>query len=69
MVTAVVRVWHAADGWGVIDCEETPGGCWAHFSHIDMDGYRALTAGQQVGLEWEDADQDGFKFRATQVLP
>lgn len=69
MVAAVVRVWHAEDGWGVVDSAETPGGCWAHFSHVEMDGYKKLTAGQHVGLEWETADQDGFNFRAIRVLP
>ena len=68
MVTAVVRVWHAEDGWGVLDCEETPGGCWAHYSVVQMDGYRALASGQQVCLDWEYAEQDGFRFRAVQVL-
>ena len=68
MVTAVVRVWHAEDGWGVLDCEETPGGCWAHSSVVQMDGYRALAPGQQVRLDWEYAEQDGFRFRAVQIL-
>ena len=29
-----VRVWHTEEGWGVIDCPDTPGGCWVHFSHL-----------------------------------
>ena len=68
MVAAVARVWHREDGWGVLDCEETPGGCWVHVSHIEADGYRALAAGQQVRVEWERADQDGFQFRAVRVV-
>lgn len=28
----VVRVRHSEDGWGVIDADATPGGCWAHYS-------------------------------------
>jgi cold shock protein len=40
----VVREWHDEDGWGVLDSEATPGGCWAHFSAVLVDGYRSLRA-------------------------
>ncbi|MEO7753721.1 MAG: cold shock domain-containing protein [Terracoccus sp.] len=70
MVTvAVVRVWHADDGWGVVDCPQTPGGCWVHFSNVQVAGYRALTVGQHVDLEWEEPGQDGFAYRAVTVTP
>ena len=65
----VVRLWNDEDGWGVIDSVRTPGGCWAHFSVVAVAGYRALTPGQEVELEWESADHDGFAFRATKVWP
>jgi cold shock protein len=68
-VDAVVREWHSDQGWGVIDAAETPGGCWAHFSHIAMRGYRELSPGQAVALEWEIADQDGYSYRAVRVWP
>lgn len=29
-----VRVWHTEEGWGVVDCPDTPGGCWVQFSHL-----------------------------------
>ncbi|POH61031.1 cold shock domain-containing protein [Arthrobacter glacialis] len=64
-----VRIWHDEEGWGVIDSEPTPGGCWAHFSHIAVPGYASLKNGQAVILEWEAADQDGFTFRATRLWP
>ena len=67
MTTAVVRVWHADDGWGVVDAQEVPGGCWVHFSVVDMPGYRELRAGQQVLLEFEHVEQDGYAYRATRV--
>ncbi len=67
--TGTVRIWHDEEGWGVIDSNETPGGCWAHFSHLVMPDYRSLEAGQEVGLEAEAAEQDGFSFRATRVWP
>ena len=67
--TGVVRFWQADDGWGVIDSVQTPGGCWAHFSAVQVSGYRTLAAGEPVILEWESADQDGFLFRAIMAFP
>jgi len=52
--TGTVREWHDDEGWGVIDSPDTPGGCWAHFSVVDMQGYRGLTYGSRVLLDAED---------------
>jgi CspA family cold shock protein len=67
--SATVREWHAEQGWGVLDCPDTPGGCWAHFSHLDMPGYRALNPGQQVRLDWETTEVDGYHYCAVHVVP
>jgi len=64
-----VRVWHADKGWGVIDCPDTPGGCWAPFSAVLVPGYQALDAGAVVELAYEAAEQDGYAFRALEVWP
>ncbi|MFG2195305.1 cold shock domain-containing protein [Streptomyces sp. NPDC048639] len=72
MAAATVREWHDEDGWGVLDCPGTPGGCWTHFAHVEMDGYRSLTPGQRVELaEWEGPglEQDGYEYRAVRVVP
>ncbi len=69
MTNGIVRRWHDDQGWGVIDSPDTPGGCWAHFSSVETPGYRKLHAGQRVTLELEDAEQDGFAFRARHVGP
>jgi CspA family cold shock protein len=66
-VVGVVRVWHREQGWGVVDAPEVPGGCWVHFSAVEATGYRELRAGQQVLLEAEAAEQDGYRYRATRV--
>lgn len=68
-VRAVIREWHSEQGWGVIDAPETPGGCWVHFSHICIPGYRVLSSGQAVMLEWEVGAQDGYSFQAVRVWP
>ncbi|KIA74436.1 MULTISPECIES: cold-shock protein [Micrococcaceae] len=63
----VVRFWNDEHGWGVIDPVPTPGGRWAHFSVVEVAGYRSLTAGEKVELDWEAAEQDGYAFRAISV--
>ena len=68
-VDAVVREWRDEEGWGVVDSPQTPGGCWVHFSAIATAGYRTAHAGQDVQLEWEPADQDGFAYRAVRLWP
>jgi cold shock protein len=67
--TGTVRVWHDEEGWGVVDSEPTPGGCWAHFGAVAVEGYGRLEEGQAVELEWEEAEQDGFSYRAVRVWP
>ncbi len=67
--TGCVRVWHDAQGWGVIDSDLTPGGCWTHFSVLLVPGYKALATGQQVSFRFEAADQDGYSFRAVTAWP
>ena len=66
---AIVREWWDEEGWGVVDSAETPGGCWVHFSHLAMEGFRAMTRGQAVKLAWESAAQDGYSYRAVRVVP
>ena len=68
MIQATVREWDDEEGWGVLDSSQTPGGCWAHFSAVEMTGFRSLVAGQKVDLEWESAEQDGYQYRAVLVV-
>lgn len=64
-----VRFWLSEEGWGVIDAPEVPGGCWAHFSVIEMSGFHELHAGQRVRFVAERAPQDGYPFTAEEVHP
>jgi cold shock protein len=64
-VEARVRVWHDDEGWGVVDSPETPGGCWVHFSHVDIEGYRSLRGVDTVELEYREVPQDGYRFAAV----
>ncbi len=69
MERGTVREWHDEEGWGVLDSPATPSGCWAHYADVRMEGYRAVETGADVHFEYEQADQDGFVFRATAVWP
>jgi CspA family cold shock protein len=67
--TGRVVEWHDDDGWGLIDCPELDGPCWAHFSVVEMDGYRSLAVGTMVRLAAEAMDVDGYRYSATRVQP
>lgn len=67
--TGSVRSWFGEEGWGVIDSADTPGECWTHFGDVLVLGYKELTAGQLVNLDWEPAEQGGYRFRAIRVWP
>jgi CspA family cold shock protein len=67
--TGVVREWYAEEGCGVLDSASTPGGCWAHFSAVQVEGYRSLTPADRVHFTFEAAEQDGYSYRAVDVWP
>ncbi|MYV69143.1 cold shock domain-containing protein [Streptomyces sp. SID2131] len=71
MVITVVREWRDEEGWGVLDSPETPGGCWGHYTSIEKEGFRTLSAGQRVELVWEAPGfrQDGYDYRALSIVP
>ena len=65
--SATVRSFDPELGWGVLDAVDTPGGCWVHWSVVQVDGYRSLEPGQKVTVDWEAGDQDGYRYRAVGV--
>ena len=71
MAEGEVALWHADEGWGVIESSSTPAGCFAHYSVIVMDGFRRLHVGHHVHFEFEETIglQDSYRFRATRVVP
>ncbi|MEV6135384.1 cold shock domain-containing protein [Nocardia sp. NPDC051990] len=64
-----VKFFEAEQGWGAIASPDLPPGCdaWVHFSSIDGDEFRILTEGDRVEFRYEQAQQDGFRYRATWV--
>ena len=69
MVPGAVRERHDDEGRGVIDNPQTPGGCWVHFSQIDMQGRAFLEVGHTAQFSFERVSQDGFEWRALSVRP
>lgn len=62
-------MWDDDAGWGVIDSPDAPGGCWAHFSEVEMPGFRSLKPGQHVQFTVQAVRQDGFDFAAVSIVP
>lgn len=63
----VVKFYKADKGWGAIICPELPTDVWVHLSVIDGSGFREFAAGDVVDFDVEEAEQDGFHFRATRA--
>ncbi|CAL9293668.1 hypothetical protein SUDANB25_02230 [Streptomyces sp. SudanB25_2051] len=64
-----VREWHSEEGWGVLVTPGLPDDVWAHYSAVEAEGFRALTAGEAVTFTAERAEQDRFRWRAVRVWP
>ncbi|HEY4452999.1 MAG TPA: cold shock domain-containing protein [Pseudonocardiaceae bacterium] len=72
MAEGTVKFFKAERGWGAIASAELPDGldAFVHFSAIEdasPTGYRALAEGDRVEFDYEQAQQDSFRYRATRV--
>ena len=65
----MVREWSGDEGWGVIDSDATPGGCWLHFSMLRVAGHKTVSVGSLLEFTYEQGRQDGFDFRAEAAWP
>lgn len=66
METGIVKWFNDSKGFGFIRPESGDEDIFAHYSTIQMEGFRSLKAGQQVKFE----AQVGPKGRhATQIIP
>ena len=54
MQKGVVKWFNNAKGYGFILPDADNGDIFAHYSAIEMDGYKTLKAGQKVSFETED---------------
>ena len=62
-----VQDWYSSDGWGVLVSPDVQGTVFAHFSVIDMSGYRELQPGEQVSFTYTTPGQDGCDHSAQYV--
>lgn len=68
--TGAVKWWDEMRGYGAIETQKTePWDIWCHVAHIDANGYRTLTPGQRVQVQFMRLDQDSFKYVARHVRP
>jgi len=54
MATGIVKWFNSSKGYGFISPSSGGDDVFAHFSAIDMEGYRTLKQGQQVEFEIQD---------------
>ncbi|NOH73953.1 cold shock domain-containing protein CspD [Vibrio crassostreae] len=66
MATGTVKWFNNAKGFGFICPEGEDGDIFAHYSTIQMEGYRTLKAGQQVDYEVESGPKGSH---ASSVVP
>jgi CspA family cold shock protein len=69
-ILARVARWSDEDGVGLLSAvDEQLGAIWAHYSAIDVDGYRSLVPGETVycKVEAPAGGQDGYTYRATWI--
>ncbi|MFT7558565.1 MAG: CspA family cold shock protein [Flavobacteriales bacterium] len=59
MSTGTVKWFNNAKGFGFILPSEGDGDLFAHYSSIEMDGYKTLKAGQTVSFTIESTDKGG----------
>jgi len=67
MTTGIVKWFNNAKGYGFILADDNPEDLFAHFSSIEMDGYKTLKAGQKVSFDIEKAEK-GFHAKRIKVI-
>lgn len=62
-----VKWFNSAKGFGFIEPSAGGNDVFAHFSEIEMDGYKTLTEGQEVEYDLEDGEKGpkAAKIRAA----
>lgn len=52
-----VKWFNSTKGFGFIEPQEGGNDVFAHFSEIEMDGYKSLSEGQEVEYDLEDGEK------------
>lgn len=64
MDTGIVKWFSNSKGYGFIEGPENTGDVFAHYSTIEMDGYRTLKPGQEVAFEYTEGPKG---LQATKI--
>jgi cold shock protein len=67
MQTGIVKWFNNTKGYGFILSDSGSGDIFAHYSAIDMDGYKTLKAGQSVQFEAEQGPK-GLHAKKIQAV-
>jgi CspA family cold shock protein len=63
-----VKWWKDDKGYGAIASEVTaPWDIWAHFSALEMEGFKSLVPGERVSVDYYRDDQESFRYIAQRV--
>ncbi|WP_225928201.1 hypothetical protein [Rhodococcus opacus] len=67
----VVRSWDIEGMEGVIDGDDIPSGCHIMFGAVAVDGFPALSKGQQVEFEWyrDEQSESGLLYECSRAWP
>jgi cold shock protein len=64
-----VKWWRSEKGTGAIACDATdPWDIWGHFSAIEMTGFKTLTPGERVHVEYHRGNQGSFRYVADRIV-
>ncbi|ACA31067.1 cold shock domain-containing protein CspD [Histophilus somni] len=66
MEVGIVKWFNNAKGFGFLSVESSDVDVFAHYSVIEMEGYRSLKAGQKVQCEVVHGDKGSH---ATKIIP
>ena len=67
MATSKVKWFNNSKGFGFIEAEDREGDIFAHYSTIEMEGYRTLKAGQDVEFQLEEGPKGLHAVHITLV--
>jgi CspA family cold shock protein len=71
VVRGTVKRWDDEAGWGLLSSPAISGDVFAHFTHIETEGYATLNEGEEVDFAYEyvpPPGQDGCPYRALRVV-
>ena len=66
MAIGTVKWFNNSKGFGFISAEDSGEDIFAHYSTIEMDGYKTLKAGQEVNFELQQGPKGNH---ASKIMP